>query len=78
MERFVTRHRDRIDGILTGFDRMLFRGSLRSICHEQGLKAYLATHHILWKDFGTGVNEISTQLKVHGQTVAAHAERPYL
>jgi hypothetical protein len=25
MERFVTRHRNRIVGILSGFDRMLFR-----------------------------------------------------
>lgn len=31
MERFVTRYQDRIAGILTGFDRMLFRGTLRSI-----------------------------------------------
>jgi hypothetical protein len=31
VERFVTRHRTRIEGILSGFDRMLFRGTWRSI-----------------------------------------------
>jgi hypothetical protein len=35
MERFVTRYPDRIVGILTGFDRMLFRGTLRSISHQR-------------------------------------------
>lgn len=33
MERFVERHKDRIVGVLTGFDRVLFRGTLRSISY---------------------------------------------
>ena len=37
MERFLTRHKDRIIGTITGFDRMLFRGTLRCISHCQGL-----------------------------------------
>ena len=31
MERFLERHKDRIIGVLSGFDRVLFRGSLRAI-----------------------------------------------
>jgi hypothetical protein len=30
MERFLKRHEDRIVGTITGFDRILFRGSFRS------------------------------------------------
>ena len=43
MERFVTRHQGRIAGILSGFDRMIFRGTLRSLSYPAGLEAFLAT-----------------------------------
>ena len=52
MERFVTRHRGRIAGILSGFDRMIFRGTLRSLSYPAGLEAFLATRRVLLKDFG--------------------------
>ena len=42
MERFVTRYQDRIAGILTGFDRMLFRGTLRSISYPKGAEIWLS------------------------------------
>jgi hypothetical protein len=35
MERFLERHQGRIVGILSDFDRMLFRGTLRSICRRR-------------------------------------------
>ena len=41
MERFVTRYHDRIVGILTGFDRMRFRGTLRSISNADGLQIWM-------------------------------------
>ena len=51
MERFVTRYQDRIAGILTGFDRMLFRGTLRSISYPKGAEMWLSSRHVLLKDF---------------------------
>jgi hypothetical protein len=37
MERFFQRHASRIQGSISGFDRVLFRGVLRSISDVQGL-----------------------------------------
>ena len=37
MERFLKRHASRVLGSISGFDRVLFRGVLRSICYAQGL-----------------------------------------
>jgi hypothetical protein len=31
MQRFLERHQDRIVGVVSGFDRLLFRGTLRSM-----------------------------------------------
>jgi hypothetical protein len=76
MERFVTRHQDRIAGILTGFDRMRFRGTLRSISYVQGLQKWLNSRGVLLKDFGTFAERLSAQLMDHAKTMAEATGRP--
>jgi hypothetical protein len=77
MERFVTRHQDRIAGILTGFDRMRFRGTLRSISYAQGVDKWLGAQHVLLKDFGRWAEACSAQLVAHAKAVAETAGCPY-
>ena len=77
MKRFLERHRDRITGTLSGFDRMLFRGTLRSITHVKGLEIFLYSHHVLMKDFGGYVVGLSQQLVEHAKQLASKAGRPY-
>lgn len=77
MERFVTRHGDRVVGILSGFDRMLFRGTLRSISYVDGLDQFLSSQHVLYKDFARYVEGLSDRLKAHASALAAEAGRPY-
>jgi len=78
MKRFLERHRDRITGVLSGFDRMLFRGTLRSITHVNGLEIFLYSQHVLMKDFGTYVLQLSERLVEHGKQMARQANRPYV
>jgi hypothetical protein len=77
MERFVTRHHDRIAGILTGFDRMRFRGTLRSISNVKGLAIWLNQRHVLLKEFGAFAERLSKQLTAHGRAMAAERGRPF-
>ena len=78
MKRFLERHRDRITGTLSGFDRMLFRGTLRSITHVSGLQIFLYSQHVLLKDFGSYVFRLSQQLVEHAKELARKAGRPYV
>lgn len=78
MKRFLERHHDRITGTLSGFDRMLFRGTLRSITHVKGLEIFLYSHHVLMKDFGSYVVSLSQQLVAHAKQLASKAARPYV
>ena len=73
MKRFLERHRDRITGTLSGFDRMLFRGTLRSITHVKGLEIFLYSHHVLMKDFGNYVVGLSERLVEHAKQLASKA-----
>ena len=77
MEQFVTRHRARIVGILAGFDRLLFRGTLRSISYVEGLDKFLSSQHVLYKDFALYVERLSDRLKTHATALAAEAGRPF-
>lgn len=77
MERFVTRHHDRIAGILTGFDRMRFRGTLRSISNVKGLYIWLSQRGVLLKDFGRYAAQLSAQVTAHAHAIAAEFERPF-
>jgi hypothetical protein len=77
MERFVTRHQDRIAGILTGFDRMRFRGTLRSISYAGGVDKWLGARHVLFKDFGAWAEQCSKALVAHAKDLATEAGCPY-
>ncbi len=78
MERFLTRHRDRITGSITGFDRILFRGSLRSICYGEGMDIFLSSQRVLYKDFRTFVQKLSAGIQARAEQLAQQAGRPFL
>lgn len=77
MPQFIERHEKRILGVLEGFDRMLFRGTLISISHVEGLRKFLSAQSILLKDFAGFVQECTDRLAAHAQEVARQAGRPY-
>lgn len=78
MERFLERHRDRIVGVVSGFDRILFRGTLRSISYLEGLERFLKYHSILYKDFGRFAQGLSQALKDRATRVIEQSGRPYI
>ena len=59
MNPFVLRYADRIVGVLSGFDRLVFRGSLRALAYTAGMLGYLcAAMLILWFSLGTKFDTI--------------------
>jgi hypothetical protein len=74
MQQFIEKYGDQINGVLTGFDRLIFRGSLRRLnygVYDPGLKAMVATgmeeylwqNKILFKDYQDHVKRVSERLK---------------
>jgi len=59
VDKFIANHRDQITGVLSGFDRLVFRGTLRSIAHAGGMNQYLFRNEILLKNFGSHVEQVS-------------------
>ena len=51
MTAFLTRFAALVRGVLSGFDRLFFCGTLRNLAHCRGLQHYLWAHRIPYKDF---------------------------
>ena len=76
MQQFIAKHQDQISGVLSGFDRLVFRGTLRSIAYAQGMSQYLWNNQILLKEFGSHVEQVSQRLKAASLAEATAAGRP--
>jgi len=63
VNEFIAKFGDHIAGVLSGFDRLVLRGSLRAICYPQGMEGYLSGRNVLLKDFARHVQEVSHRLK---------------
>ncbi len=78
MERFIERHKNRIKAIIHGFDRLLFRGTLRSIVYPEGMDIFLSSQHVLYKHFKTFAEKVSNRVKEHAKAIAKRAGRPLI
>jgi hypothetical protein len=78
MDTFVQRHRENVIGVLSGFDRLLFRGTLRSVSYGEGLDRFLGAVGVRYKDFATFAQGLSERLKSHAESLAKKQGRPFL
>ena len=63
MKRFLERHGRQIIAVLSGFDRLVFRGVLRSLAVVCGMMDFLSRKQVRLKDFGDYVKQTSQQLQ---------------
>src|ERR1700680_1227313 len=74
MQQLTEKYRDQITGMLSGFDRLVFRGSLRRLNYGYwdrgmgvvvavGMEQYLWQNQILFKDYAQHVKRVSERLK---------------
>jgi len=76
METFVQKHQDKITGVLSCPDRVLFKGHL-SLNRPETMQAFLLRQGLLFKDFKDFCKYQSKELKRHAQCMAKRAGRPY-
>lgn len=78
MNSFIQRFGDKIIGILSGFDRLVFRGTLREIAFVAGMLGFLRWRRILLKEFGRFALVATECLKEASLAKAAQLGRPVL
>ena len=75
MTRFISRYADRIKGVLSGFDRLVFRGTLRPLAYVQGFQMYLNVVGVRLTDFADHATAVTREVReaslVEAQRVGA-------
>ena len=78
MQKFIAKYGSMIQGTLSGWDRLVFRGSIRQIQHPRGMHGLLWHHQVLRKEFGKYANEVTEEVKTASLAEAARQGRPNL
>lgn len=76
MKRLVSRFESLITGVLSGFDRLVFRGSLLPLMRPRGMHHLLDRTGIRLLDFGKYAEKTSERVKVVALNAARDARRP--
>ena len=74
MNAFLQRHAASVTGMLSGFDRVRFRGTACLLANVAGLRALMAYLSVLLKDFAAFANGLSERLRA--ASLAGAAGRP--
>jgi hypothetical protein len=76
MDEFILEHSDSVTGVINGFDRLRFRGTIRFLANVAGLGRFLQHMGVLLKDAGDWMQEHSERVKKASLKVADNAARP--
>jgi hypothetical protein len=70
-------HQQRVEGKLTCFDRLIFKGHLMALYHPGGMAAFLESQGVKLTGWKPYVTKMTLALSAHVQRLAADAGRPY-
>ena len=76
MERFIARYRSLVTGVLSGFDRLVFRGHLIPLIRERGMFFFLEAAGVRLLDFKKYVLDTTERLKEASLAEARKRDRP--
>lgn len=88
MQQFIDKFGEHIDGILSGFDRLILRGTLRRLQYVQpipgegglrarGMEEYLWQNKVLFKDYKAYMEKVSERIKrASTRAVVERGEKP--
>jgi len=76
MHEFIQRHENDVRGMLSGFDRVRLRGTLRFLANTDGMRAFLWQANVLLKDFVEYAKGVTEQIREASRALAEAAGRP--
>jgi hypothetical protein len=75
MKSFLTRHQSQVKGVLSGLDRVRFRGTVRWLASCRGLGSFMWSARVLLKDFKDWSKSLTDDLKRGAKQMADAAGR---
>jgi hypothetical protein len=62
MKNFLRRFVLAVSGVLSGFDRVVFKGRLPQLYSREGMNCYASANHVLFKEFRSHAKEVTRQV----------------
>jgi hypothetical protein len=78
MKKFVSLHAAAIRGVLSGFDRVRFRGTFRQYAHVAGMTSILSYLQVLLKDFREFAEKTTERFRAGVESLSQAADRPVI
>src|ERR1700683_3945405 len=63
VESFLQQYPDEVVGVLSGPDRVVYRGTFRGISYVEGMAKFLSSQSVLLKNFGRFAESCTQRLK---------------
>ena len=76
MDQFISKHRESIAGVLSGWDRLVLRGTYRVLAATSGMMYYLTTKGIKFREFMDHGKAMTATLLDASYAAARRMERP--
>jgi hypothetical protein len=76
VQQFVAKHAEHVIGTLSGFDRLVFRGTMRALCSRSGLMSYLWAVQVRLTDFAAHALKLTELLKDASLSLTRQSGRP--
>lgn len=76
MQQFIKNHQDDVMGVLSGFDRIRFRGTQRWLATERGMMSFLWKVQVKLLQFKKYSMKLTQVLKEHVEALAKQSGRP--
>ena len=76
MDQFLSKHANAVIGTLSGFDPLVFRGTLRRLAQNGGLMSYLWAMGVPLKNFVSHAEVLTRRLKEASAELARRTSRP--
>ena len=77
MNNFVLKYRQKIKSVLTGFDRLVFKGLISNLNYTKGMAAFLFSKNVLFKDFDSYVEKQTNIFRKNTVEYIEKLNRPY-
>ena len=70
MEILTTTYKDKINGTLGCFDRVIITGTIPQICYSQGMTSYLYSQNIRIFDYAKFAGPFKEELRANAEQIA--------
>ena len=73
MDKFIQRHKDKITGVISCYDRVVLTGTLPELCHASAMAGFLRHNGIRIFDYPKWAEPLREDVRLHAETVAKDA-----